>query len=77
MSDQPAVRSVDRLLLSGETVARILDISPAVAYAMIRDGRLPSVQVEGTARRLVPWVTLREWTQNLIKTQITEMQEQK
>ena len=74
MSDQPTVRSVDRLLLSAETVARILDIDVSSIYKMIADGRLPSVQIEGMSRRRVPWLMLREWTQNLIKSQVAEQE---
>lgn len=67
VESRPQVKPVDRLLLSAETVARVLDVSVATVYAMIRDGRLPSVLIDGTTKRLVPQRELHDWVRELVK----------
>lgn len=73
MSDgRVPVRPVSRMLLNVDTVARMLDISTSTVYMLIRDGRLPSVAIDGTAKRLVPHSKLDEWLRALVAEQCGE-----
>jgi len=73
MSDSRlVVKQEPRMTLQPESVASLLDISVALVYAMIRDGRIPSVLIEGTTKRLVPMSKLREFVQDCVKRQIDD-----
>lgn len=66
-----------RLLLDARSVSALIDVPPEMVYRLIRDGRLPSILLEGTTRRLVPMSKLREWIQDAIKVQIDDPKEVK
>jgi excisionase family DNA binding protein len=50
----------DTLLLTVPEAARHLGIAKGLAYAMARDGRLPTVRLGKRAVR-VPWLRLQHW----------------
>lgn len=64
------VKQEPRLLVSVETAAAILGVTPDTVGRMVRDGRLPSIQLEGTIKRLIPMNLLKDWVQAAIDAQI-------
>jgi len=73
MSDNRlVVKQEPRMMLQPESVASLLDISVSMAYAMIRDGRISSVVIEGSTKRLVPMSKLKEFVQDCINRQVDD-----
>ena len=69
MDGKVPVKSQPKLLLNASSVAATLDIPISLAYAMIRDGRLPSIRFEDSEKNLVPVYALRELVARLISEQ--------
>lgn len=72
MDTRVQVKQEVKMLLRAESVATLTDLPIETVYRLIREGRIPSISIEGTTRRLVPMSKLREWIQAAIKAQIGE-----